>query len=80
MSEQTSAGALDQLEELVKRAGEEIERLRTENQTLADQVAALSEQADASSDWQDERDRVAERVSALVDGLGELLDQAESDG
>ncbi len=78
MSEQENA-AFDRLEELVQRAGEEIERLREENQSLTAEVAKLREQADSTSEWEDERDRVAERVASLVDGLEELLDATEAD-
>ena len=78
MSEQ-GITAFDRLEELVKRAGEEIERLRTENESLTAQVARLSEKADVAIEWEGEREQVADRVAALVDGLEELLEVAEGD-
>lgn len=70
--------------ELETRAGqleEDNARLESQVETLQTQLgeaesrAAEAGQDDGSSEWQEERDEIRQRVEKLVDHLGGLLDE-----
>ncbi|MCH9649908.1 MAG: cell division protein ZapB [Deltaproteobacteria bacterium] len=71
---------LDTLEERVREAAAEIERLREENVSLSARLAELEEQlqsAQAEGDsegWEEERQAIRQRVEKLASSLESLLE------
>lgn len=93
MSDDASPAWLDLLETTVRRATEEIGRLRADNGTLRDRVdqledeltrareAADSSPDDAAETWRSERSEIRDRVEKLTEKLEGLLDESdESEG
>lgn len=79
MSEKGKSGSfLDQLEEKVHAAVEQIESLRKENRKLATRVEELESASSESEGWDEERQEIRERVETLTERLESLLD--EDDG
>lgn len=68
---------LNELEQQVRRAGEEIAALRKKNRTLASQVKRLKRETQAAGeaaagDWQDERSEIkrrAEKIAATLESI-----------
>jgi septal ring factor EnvC (AmiA/AmiB activator) len=89
VTEDASPEWLDLLETTVRRATEEIGRLRADNGTLRDRVDQLEDElarareaADASPDeaaeaWRTERSEIRGRVEKLTEKLEGLLDASE---
>ncbi len=69
------ASFLDQLEEKVHAAAEQIQALRKENRKLADRVEELENTSSDSEGWDDERREIRERVERLTGRLESLLDE-----
>jgi predicted nucleic acid-binding Zn-ribbon protein len=66
---------LDELEDKVKAASEEIRRLRDENRDLAEKIAALEPDAKTGgADWGDERKAIRKRVEKIVKGLEKIVE------
>lgn len=68
---------LEDLENKVRAAIAELERLRDDNARLAGRIEELEEKlraARAAEDWSEERDEVRQRVEKLAKGLETLLE------
>ena len=74
--------AVERLEVLVRRAGEELRDLREKNQSLLEEVERLQRDRDASTsdqqDWESQREEIGKRLDQMTEGLESLLAVAES--
>lgn len=72
---------LEDLEERVREAAGEIERLRQENTRLSDRCEDLEGQLEAAKsagdagEWEEERDEIRQRVERLAESLAGLLEE-----
>ena len=74
--------AVERLEVLVRRTGEELRDLREKNQSLSEEVERLQRDRDASTsdqqDWESQREEISKRLDQMTEGLESLLAVAES--
>lgn len=65
---------LDDLEEKVREASEEIRRLRAENRDLEKKIESLQKSAGSDgADWREERQAIRKRVEKIVGGLEKIV-------
>ncbi len=69
------ASFLDQLEDKVHAAAEQIQALREENRKLTARVEELKNASSDSEGWDEERQEIRERVERLTGRLESLLDE-----
>lgn len=69
------ASFLDQLEDKVHAAAEQIQALREENHKLTARVEELENASSDSEGWDEERQEIRERVERLTGRLESLLDE-----
>lgn len=65
--------ALERLEAQIRRATEEIRRLRDDNKTLRGKQRAITTSEAKGEAWSEEREEIRRRVERLADGLETLL-------
>lgn len=67
---------IEELEEQIRRAVDEIEDLRGERNELEKRVAELeSSDSDDGGGWREERDEIRRRMESLTSELEALLDE-----
>ena len=65
---------LDELEDKVRAASEEIRRLRDENHDLTKRLESVEKTSESGgTDWQSERKAIRKRVEKIVNGLEKLV-------